>query len=690
MTRTISDDPLRDSRIDQLLSIWEQRAEDGKLLTPAELCADCPELIPELERQLHALRSMNRLFAGAKTEKYDPDQAQTARAWVVDHDATSQARGHIPEIPGYEILGELGRGGMAVVYKARQVALNRLVALKMICNREYGPEELARFRGEALALAAVQHPNIVHIYDVGEYQGQPFLAIEFADGGNLEDKLTQTPSSPRTAAELIRTLALAVQAAHDRGILHRDLKPSNVLLALDGTPKIADFGVAKRLDHSQNQTRTGEILGTPSYMAPEQARGWNRELSPAMDVYALGAILYKSLTGRPPFLGASGIETLELVRSQEPVPPHQLQPKVPRPLETICLKCLEKVPSKRYATASALAEDLRRFLAHEPILAQPIGFAEHVWRWCRRHPGAAGGLAISLIAVLILAASAVWFTRQLGAELARTKAAEAELHEALARQIAERLDRDLRQLASIPESLAALLSTRRDWTEPQLDAAIRDLLRTRPRIFGMCVAVEPGQVAGRDQFALYVYRHSNELISKQLLPPSYTPPYRDWPWYRTPKEHNSTTWSEPYVGPGADNTPMVSYSALIIRDGKFAGVVTIDLALEFFQSLRESLDNAGLGHDSACFLLTRHGTFLRHPDPTRQFPAPDPADNRVIADPRFQALLKRLELKDAGVAEGVDFRTGRPAVFLFARVASAGWILLIATHPHPLPAGTSR
>src|SRR5262245_34895901 len=277
-------------------------------------------------------------------------------------------------VAGYEILEVLGRGGMGIVYQARQVKLKRLVALKMILSGGHaGPAELARFRTEAEAVARLQHPNIVQIYEVGEQDGRPFFSLEYVDGGSLAQKLGGTPIPPRAAAQLVETLARAVQSAHDRGIVHRDLKPSNILLTVDRAqwavsgkeksaelsqvtdhwppttvPKIADFGLAKQLDEDSGQTRTGAVMGTPSYMAPEQAAGRLKEIGPVTDVYALGAILYETLTGRPPFRAASTVETLEQVRFQEPVPPSRLQPRLPRDLETICLKCLEKDPRQRY------------------------------------------------------------------------------------------------------------------------------------------------------------------------------------------------------------------------------------------------------------------------------------------------------------------------------------------------------
>jgi WD40 repeat protein/tRNA A-37 threonylcarbamoyl transferase component Bud32 len=300
------------------------------------------------------------------------------------------------------MLGELGRGGMGVVYKARQTRLNRLVALKMIlAGGHAGEAELARFRTEAEAVASLQHPNVVQIHEVGESDGTPYFSLEFCEGGSLADKLDGTPWPPQPAALLVETLARAVQAAHGRGIVHRDLKPANVLLTADGQPKITDFGLAKRLDQGSGQTRTGAVLGTPSYMAPEQAGGRGKEVGPPADIYALGAILYELLSGRPPFKAATPLDTILEVISEEPVPLRQLHSKVPRDLETACHKCLQKDPARRYGGARELAEDLGRYLADEPILARPVGHAERLWRWCRRNLGLAASL-VALWATLLV------------------------------------------------------------------------------------------------------------------------------------------------------------------------------------------------------------------------------------------------------------------------------------------------
>jgi tRNA A-37 threonylcarbamoyl transferase component Bud32 len=298
---------------------------------------------------------------------------------------------------GYELLEEIGHGGMGVVYKARHTKLNRAVALKMIlAGGHAGTAELARFQTEAEAVARLQHPDIVQIFEVGEYDGLPFFSLEFCSGGSLDKKVRGTPVAPREAAALVQRLATAMEAAHQKGVIHRDLKPANVLLTEDGTPKITDFGLAKKLDEA-GQTHSGAIMGTPSYMAPEQAEG-KKDIGPAADIYALGAMLYDLLTGRPPFKGATPMETIRQVVSDEPVPPSRLLPSCPRDLETVCLKCLHKEPRKRYGSAADLAEDLRRFQAGEPITARPVGSLERGWRWCRRNPVVA---TLTLFLVLV-------------------------------------------------------------------------------------------------------------------------------------------------------------------------------------------------------------------------------------------------------------------------------------------------
>ncbi|HVS35865.1 MAG TPA: serine/threonine-protein kinase [Gemmataceae bacterium] len=312
----------------------------------------------------------------------------------------------LPSVPGYEVLEELGRGGMGVVYKARQIGFNRVVALKMLLSGAHaGPEERERFRIEAQAVARLQHANIVQVHDVGEHDGLPFFSMEFCRGGSLERKLNATPLPSAEAAALMEKLARAVQAAHDKGVIHRDLKPANVLMAEDGTPKVVDFGLAKQMD-TEGRTHTGAVMGTPSYMAPEQAAGKAKTVGPATDIYALGAILYECLTGRPPFRAATALSTIGQVLGEDPVPPRYLQPRTPRDLETICLKCLEKQPGRRYGTAVELAEDLARWQHGDPVKARPASLGYVLWKQCRRYraPLTVAAAMLLLLAVVVLTA----------------------------------------------------------------------------------------------------------------------------------------------------------------------------------------------------------------------------------------------------------------------------------------------
>ena len=370
----------------------------------------------------------------------------------------------VPAIAGYEILGELGRGGMGVVYRARQVRLNRPCVLKMIlAGAHAGAEAAARFLAEAEAVARLQHPNIVQIHHIGEADGLPFFELEYVDGGSLDRRLDGTPWPARRAAELIEPLARGVAEAHRQGIVHRDLKPGNVLLAADGTPKITDFGLAKSLAADSGLTRTDSIMGSPGYMAPEQAEGKTKQVGPLADVYALGAILYELLTGGPPFRGTTALETLEQVKNAEPVPPSRLVPGLPRDVETIALKCLQKEPEKRYDSAAALAEDLRRFLGGEPIVARPVPIWERGWRWCRRNPLVAGSLAgaagIFLTAFVLVSWSFWRAEHALEKEAKQRQDAVIARDEAQRRQRAERWERYRSNIAAASAALQLQNST---------------------------------------------------------------------------------------------------------------------------------------------------------------------------------------------------------------------------------------
>ena len=338
----------RDPRIQQLL---EELLDTGA--TPEEVCCACPELLPavrEGQRRVAAVQAQVGLLFPPSDASPGSDSAQPG-----------QFTSELPEIPGYEVEMVLGHGGMGVVYRTRHLRLNRAVALKMLLAGPFArPKERERFRREAEAVAALRHPNVVQVHDSGEHDGRPYFTMELEEGGTLARKLAGTPLPARDAAALIAAVADAVQAAHAARIVHRDLKPSNVLLTADGTPQVADFGLARRAEGGPGLTRTGAAVGTPSYMAPEQIRADGKAVGPVTDVYALGAILYECLTGRPPFRAETSVATLQQVLTDEPVLPRRLNPTVPRDLETICLKLFAKgVPRQRYSTAAALAEDLR-------------------------------------------------------------------------------------------------------------------------------------------------------------------------------------------------------------------------------------------------------------------------------------------------------------------------------------------
>jgi serine/threonine protein kinase len=360
----------REAAVLDLLVEWEERRTSGEEVSPESLVPDDPALAAELRRRIERRKQLHEIFDSPTLGADEPQTPPPA----------------LPHVAGYDILELLGRGGMGVVYKARQQGLNRLVALKMVlAGANASAQDLSRFRAEAEAVARLGHPNIVQIYEIGEQDGCPFLALEYVGGGSLAQHLDGTPVAARQAAELVLSLARAVHHAHEQGIVHRDLKPANVLLRSDGTPKIADFGLAKRADSHDAHTQTGAILGSPSYMAPEQASGATDKIGPATDVYALGVILYELLTGRPPFKGATLLETIEQVREHDPVPPRFLQPKAPRELEIICLKCLEKSPARRYASAAALADDLEAFVHGEPISAHSLTLLDQVARSISHH-----------------------------------------------------------------------------------------------------------------------------------------------------------------------------------------------------------------------------------------------------------------------------------------------------------------
>jgi hypothetical protein len=420
-------------------------------LTEAQPCTRCGRVLPDdaprglcpaclLEVALAESHETNAFEAGTIGDPGATADAMEGRADPSRDSIGGEADpAAIREFGDYELHAVLGRGGMGVVYRARQVSLNRPVALKMIrAGVLAGDDELRRFRNEAEAVARLDHPSIVPVYEVGEHDGQHYFSMKLVPGGNLADHLPAFCGDPRAAALLLVEAAEAVHHAHARGILHRDLKPANILVDDSGHPHITDFGLAKRVEADAEMTISGAILGTPAYMAPEQALGRRGSITTATDVYGLGSVLYSLLTGRPPFVGDSVIDTLAKVREETPEPPRKFNAKVPRDLEVICLKCLEKDPRRRYSSAQALADDVRAWLENRPIAARPVGSIERMALFMRRRPAlaAAYGLTAAVVLLLGFGGSLAWLWR--AAEGARAEAVVARNGEARARASAER------------------------------------------------------------------------------------------------------------------------------------------------------------------------------------------------------------------------------------------------------------
>ena len=431
-----------DPRVRELL----ERLLDSEQ-TPEEACQSCPELLPQVR-----MRWERKLACDAQLDAFFPASGSDTRD---DRPTSVPSSPDLPRIPGYEVQEVLGRGGMGIVYKARQLRLNRIVALKMLlAGAHAGPESRGRFLREAEAVAALRHPNIVQIYELGDHEGQPYFTMEFAEGGNLAQRSGSVPQPPREASSLVATLAQAVETAHRGGIVHRDLKPSNVLLTVDGTPKISDFGLARRMEEEANLTWTGFAVGTPSYMAPEQAEARSHTWGPAADIYTLGVILYELLTGRPPFRSKSAAETVRQVISQDPVPPSRLNGKVPRDLEIICLKCLHKEPRLRYADAAALSGDLRRFLGGEAIAARPEGRLARLARRVRRRPVISAAAAVGSLIILALLGGWVGLLAERAAARLAVDAERAASERAARVNLGEMVD--FMRTASWPEARSAL------------------------------------------------------------------------------------------------------------------------------------------------------------------------------------------------------------------------------------------
>ncbi|HYT94781.1 MAG TPA: serine/threonine-protein kinase [Gemmataceae bacterium] len=430
---------------------------------------------------------------GAPTHRPQPpiDPQLTSELGVEPRSAADAISFPLDRLDDYELLGEIGRGGMGVVFKARHVRLNRVVALKMILGGQLAhDDDRHRFETEAAAAAQLQHSGIVALYETGAHDGSPYFSMEYVSGSSLAQRIVQGPLPGRRAAVYLEKTARAVHYAHQHGILHRDLKPANILLDEEDQPKITDFGLAKLLRTDSGQTRTGAVIGTPSYMSPEQAAAC-RDLGPASDVYSLGAILYELLTAIPPFRGETALATLTLVTESEPVPPRLLNGKVDGDLETICLKCLEKSAARRYPSAEAFADDLRRYLDGEPITARRLGRVGRAWKWCRRKPAAAALLAVSVLALAGLVCGLIGFS-MLQSHTAATERALREQAERANRQAQNRLDAMSHLLY-----LSQMRQVKHAWEAADLNRAERLLDRWRPN------ETRPGDLRGWEWYYLH-------------------------------------------------------------------------------------------------------------------------------------------------------------------------------------------
>jgi WD40 repeat protein/tRNA A-37 threonylcarbamoyl transferase component Bud32 len=509
MSLTESDMPEQDDRLREVLAAYLEAFDNGWAPARGEFLTRYPALRPQLEAFFAAQDQVHTLVDALLGDTSAGRRRDLDRT-VGFEDGSADPLEGVRSFGDYEILEEVARGGMGVVYKARQKSLNRTVALKMILTGQLASaSDVQRFRHEAEAAALMDHPGIVPMYEVGEHNGRPFFSMKLVEGGSLAKKIPELQNNSRGAARVVAGVARAVHYAHQRGILHRDLKPGNILLGESGEPLVTDFGLAKRFEGDPALTQSGAIVGTPSYMAPEQASGETRTLTTAADVHALGAILYELLAGRPPFQAGNVLDTLLKVREEKPLPPRSLNPRLDADVETICLKCLEKEPQKRYGSAELLADDLERWLRGEPVRARRVGVVERTWKWARRRPGLA-----TLLGVLttVLTTSVLLTIGYLGAaaELRRT-----ELHRALAE---ERLVREESERA------------RAETSQKQATAARDQAERARQEVLNAYRQAEMTLYVNRILRAHHEWQDNDVARADQLLDecPQHL---RHWEWH---------------------------------------------------------------------------------------------------------------------------------------------------------------
>jgi eukaryotic-like serine/threonine-protein kinase len=592
----------REHRLQEVLAAYYEAAEHGSapdrqilLDRHSELAGDLIEFFA-IQDQVHHLAEPLRIKfpqpsndpeGSGPTER---DSAAARLAWAIAFLPIAAAGGGFGD---YELLDLIARGAMGIVVRARQRSLNRLVALKVLRDGVGASvEDAHRFRNEAEVVAKLDHPHIVPIYEVGDSHGCRFFSMKLIEGGDLAERLGEFTSDPRATARLIASVARAVQHAHDRGILHRDLKPSNILIDDRGDPLVADFGLARRLEGDSELTRTGVMLGTPAYMSPEQASGRKGAVTIATDVHGLGAVLYTILAGRPPFRGDSPLETLERVREHAPDPPRTIRPSTDRDLETICLKCLEKDPNQRYASAAAVADDLDRWLAGRPILARPASRAERAWRLCRRHPRASALVAVAIVVMATSVVGLIMGTR--------------------ARQTAARLDQEVRsqqQTLRRQQYVRDVKQASQFWAEDPSGEALKLLDRYRPA---------PPAEDMREYAWHYFHRlctvgrpaltgHQGEVFSSAFSPDGKT--------LATASMDRTVRIWEPITGETrrilvghTDEINWVSYSP----DGRLLATASDDQTIRLWDASTGQLNSTLIGHRSkvVAAVFTRDGRSL--------------------------------------------------------------------------------
>jgi WD40 repeat protein len=480
---------MTDERLNSVLAEYLEAEDAGRAPNRREFVAGHPEIAAELEAffanqdEFDSRAEPLGPVRPAASSRSDEPPRPFWRSPAKNTSVSAVSEPAVRRFGEYELLEEIARGGMGVVYKARHVGLGRIVGLKMILAGPLAsPGDLDRFRLEAQATAMLDHPNLVPTYEVGECDGRPFFTMKFVEGHSLSDRLAEWKHDPRAVAQIISKIARAVHYAHQHGVLHRDLKPANILIDAAGEPHVTDFGLAKCLDSQSELTQSGAVLGTPSYMAPEQAAGSRQPITTAADVYSLGAIVYAMLTGRPPFRAETPIETLRQVTEQEPEPPSHVNRRVDRDLETICLKCLEKEPRRRYGSAEALADDLDRWLAHLPIVARRASLSDRAGKWARRHPALAGLVAVTILATLTITAGSVWHSKRLEVEIEHVKQERYQAQLSFDRAESERDRAERREQEAQRHLFAAQMSLAQQAVDAgQFGRAVRILEARRPK-----------------------------------------------------------------------------------------------------------------------------------------------------------------------------------------------------------------